>query len=175
MLAQPLPKRLDVRKMARKDVVFSGDTPLNSFSRLEGLIESQDGSLSYQLQVEVEQGGHIVLRGSLKADLQVLCQRCLKAMPYQLDTEMALGIVRNDEASQQLPKSLDPWVLEEDEADMYGMLEDELILALPAVHFHPQNECEGLSSYQAGDVSEFEEKQAEEKPNPFAELEKLKN
>ncbi len=68
-----------------------------------------------------------------------------------------------------MPESLEPFLLEEEETPLAGLLEQELILALPIVAYH--DTCE---PYPYAGKEEAEAAVAEEKPNPFAVLEQLK-
>lgn len=103
-------------------------------------------------------------------------------MPLQ--TQVNLAVVLNEDQAKLLPKSLDPWLLEgeTDDADLYEVLEDELLLSLPivAAHEHP---CLDADSYSSAiqetvtattDAVNQDSEQAEASDNPFKILEQLK-
>lgn len=61
-------------------------------------------------------------------------------MPLQLECDTILGIVWTEEEACALPKELDPWIVTEDEGDIAQLIEDELLLALPFVIYHDEND-----------------------------------
>jgi uncharacterized protein len=107
-----------------------------------------------------------------------------------LTVSINLGIVWNDEKAAALSKPWEPWILEEGQADIYQMIEDELILGLPIVAYHP-TECIAHEMYNTESVddetkansalstsenslSEAASVKMANKPNPFQVLEELK-
>ncbi|MAD27423.1 MAG: hypothetical protein CMK75_05280 [Pseudomonadales bacterium] len=100
-----------------------------------------------------------------------MCQRCLEQVVIPLDSECDVGFVETDEAAKQLPRLYEPVIVGEEPLDLISLIEDELLLALPAVPMHPQDTCQHPPGYRP-ETAEPEEKS--EKPNPFSVLAKLK-
>ncbi|MDM3872143.1 YceD family protein [Porticoccus sp. W117] len=109
-----------------------------------------------------------VVSGQVSANVTVNCQRCMQPMEQHLQAEVALGLVWSEEDAPHLNRDLEPWVVADESASLSDMVEDELLLALPYVNYHPVGECSGASHFSTGEV------EAEEKPNPFQVLEQLK-
>jgi len=59
--------------------------------------------------------------------------------------------VTTDTQAQNLPKDLEPFLTEDFSADLWSMVEDELLLVLPSFPLHERNECparEDLEAYE---------------------------
>ena len=74
--------------------------------------------------------------------------------------------------AEELSPEYEPLFVEDEPLHLADIVEDELILALPAVAMHPESECTG-AQHPSRDGEE-ESQPAEAKPNPFAVLAKLK-
>lgn len=93
-------------------------------------------------------------------------------MPLQLSSDNTLAVVWTDEQAAHLPRHLDPLIAPEEACNLWQLVEDELILALPAFSYHETDECkESIAGFSEpapqGDIGE-------EKPNPFNVLAQLK-
>ncbi|MGH1470205.1 MAG: YceD family protein [Cellvibrionaceae bacterium] len=173
---QYLPQTVDARKFAHQGVDLSGELKLDRLLRFQNAIVSTNGPLYAQLQFDLDTSRHRVLTGVVKGDVSVICQRCMQPVTLSIDTELAIGIVSTEEAVKQLPKDLEPWLVdsEDSEADLYEVLEDELLLALPMVAYH-EEQCVDKSLYSSGlDDLENQKTPDKSKVNPFSVLEGLK-
>ncbi len=176
--APVLPRHLDPRKFAQQSLNIDGLVDIRTLERLLPLLANQEGEISAQLQFGVDEQGIRYVTGKLNATVNVVCQRCLDAMTQSLMLPISLGIVWDDDQAANLPKTWDPWILDEGQADIYQMIEDELILGLPIVAYH-ETECVPQSLYEASADEALEGKNqrpkiVEETQNPFQALEVLK-
>lgn len=113
--------------------------------------------------------GRPELTGNIEAELKLECQRCLAPMDYEVAKEIALAIVWDEAQAKALPKTIDPWIVGEDEADLAAIIEEELLLELPVVAKHSED-CLDPEYLSTGDTGVSEDK----KPNPFSVLAELK-
>ena len=73
-------------------------------------------------------------------------------------------------AEDILPSRLEAWMVEGDQGDLWGLVEDELILAIPIINLHESEDCnELLKEYRAPPPTV-----EEVADNPFKVLEQLK-
>ena len=102
------------------------------------------------------------VRVSMRAQVKVPCQRCLKPLALELDLACAFEWVAS-ESEQALRDADDEWdaVIAAEQVDLLPLLEDELLLALPFAPMHPA--CRSGVADEAG-----------EKVSPFAALANLK-
>ncbi|MCV6604878.1 MAG: YceD family protein [Porticoccaceae bacterium] len=120
------------------------------------------------LDFATDEQGQRVVSGHIGVNAVVSCQRCMQEMSLPLQAEVNLGLVWNEEGAAHLNKELEPWIVGEEAASLSDLVEDELLLVLPYVNYHPEGECSGASHFSTGEVG------VEEKPNPFQVLEQLK-
>lgn len=171
MLTEPLPTTLDVRKAAARGVTVRGEVALAELSRLRGMLASDEGRIEAQCRFERDEENRFLVIVSVKGRLHVSCQRCLEAMPMDIECESRLAIVGDDEAASQLPATLEPWVVEGEQGQLWALIEDDLILALPAVAYHETEACKQLlDAYQ-----QPAETLKTEDESPFKVLEQLKS
>jgi uncharacterized protein len=174
MLEGVLPKQADLHKFAAQGKEIEGQLPVSKMPRLLLSLADDSGTVTYSLKFVFEQSRIPTVRGRLHANVQVTCQRCLKAKPQELDSEIALGVVRNNEQAQQLPRSLDPLlVASEETVSLLEVMEDELIISVPATNYHNETECESSVGFTSQD-DDYIEEVPEEIDNPFKVLASLK-
>lgn len=166
--AKPLPRQGDPRKFAQQGIDLQGFLPISELPRLSEALVSGDTRAEVSLKFGINETGKKVVTGTARADLTLVCQRCLEPVVVPVVSDIALAIVWTEEDAKALPRSLDPWIAEEGQADLYAMIEDELLLAMPAVAYHPED-CVESTLFSSGEpVTEKPEK------NPFQILEQLK-
>lgn len=168
-----IPRLVAARKFAQQGVVLEGQIAESDLKRLGQAVHSIDAPVEAKLHFETDSSGHRTLAGNLLARIHVACERCMQGMALTVEPEMHVAIVSSDEAARQLPKDLEPWLIDADDidADLYEVIEDELLLALPMVVYHDYA-CIDDSLYSSGKAEESDA--PEDKPNPFQVLEKLK-
>lgn len=148
--------------------------PQDKLPRLQEAVSSIETPVSAEVRFAKNESGYRTVTGSLQVRVKMVCQRCMGETEADIASELAVAVVASDEESKQLPKSLEPWVVsrEESEADLYEVIEDELLLDLPMVIYHDY-QCIDEQMYSAGDASGAEAKE-EGGRNPFQVLEQLK-
>ena len=102
--------------------------------------------------------------------MQVECQRCLSSMSEHLSCDSSLAVVWTDEEAATLPRYLDALVETETNSNLWELVEDELILAIPVVANHPESHC-SATQFLRDRTKLAAEKKAD---NPFQILEQLK-
>lgn len=165
------PRRLDIDKFAAENGVLEGRWPLAGFTRLAtSTLETADAALSPDVAWSARGGTRnlrahthetwLGLRG--RADVVLECQRCLAPMPLAIDIDRAFRFVADEDAAAQLDaEDEENDVLVTSRAyDLHGLLEDELLLALPIVPRHEVCPTPLVAVDLPGDAL----------PNPFAAL-----
>jgi uncharacterized protein len=168
----PLPRQTDIRKLVSLGAVLEGSVEVSKLGRMNQVLADASGMVDYRLRFGVTDDGYVSVEGRIKATVVVLCQRCLGPMDCSLASEFLLGVVPSDERARQLPKRLEPLVLEGDIVDTAAILEEELLLCLPLVSYHPHDQCKRNAGYQTEDVGA--ESAEEPGGNPFDVLAVLK-
>lgn len=172
MLTESLPTTLDVRKAAARGAIVKGVLQPTDLKRFRPLLAGDKGDISVVMVFARNEEGRHLLHLAIEAEIVVTCERCLEAMPNQMCSESTLAMVRTDEEAAHLPKHLDALIVKESACNLWDVVEDELILALPPFSYHEAEVCSlkfaAFSEPSTGQCSE------KEKPNPFNVLEQLK-
>jgi len=143
-----LPKSVDPFKLAEQNSTLEGVIPLEALSRFrEVVLGIDDGSeCRVKLSFHMDEERRRVISGELEAPVNLECQRCMGSMPVTLASRFSLGLVTTDTQAQNLPKDLEPFLTEDFSADLWSMVEDELLLVLPSFPLHERNE--DLEAYE---------------------------
>jgi uncharacterized protein len=173
-----LPKFVDPYKLAEQHTVLEGEVSTGVLSRFRGAIMGleDDAVCSVRLFFWMDPERRRVVSGELSAPVQLQCQRCMGSMQVTLRSHFELGLVTSDEQAQRLPQNLEPFLTEDFNANLWLMVEDELLLVLPPFPLHERDECparEDLEALEPG--SNAEKPVGKSAENPFSVLAGLKN
>jgi uncharacterized protein len=136
-----LPTALQPIRMAARGIHLKGILPLSALPRLQDLLSDPEGEVAIDLQFGVDDAKIPYIQGSLKACLPLICQRCLKAMLYDIALQISVSPVLSEAAGEKLPAQYEPLFLQEDGILLSEMLEEEILLGLPAVPKHAELDC----------------------------------
>jgi uncharacterized protein len=161
-----LPATIDAIQLADTGARLAGDIPVKAMARLRALCLDDRGKATIDLYFE--RGGKRGLRrvrGTITASLRVACQRCLEPMTLAIEAEPSLVVVPANERSALPAQEADVLVADKP-VSLNGLVEDELLLAMPMIPTHDMRECPATASLQG---------QQQSRTSPFAVLEKLKH
>ena len=171
MLTEALPTTLDIRKAAARGVRIGGTLKVLDLQRFRSLLAGDEGVVEVRLACSRDEENRFLVALEVEADVLVKCQRCLETMVAHVASENVLAVVGSDEQAAQLPRHLDPLIVEGETCNLRDMVEDELILAMPPFNYHPPGDCKqidiGLSQPRVEDAGGS-------RPNPFDVLAQLK-
>lgn len=168
LMSAPLPPVLDAWRMVAARRRFEGRLPLSGMTRLrDGLVDAE-GDCRFEMEFGRD-GAHdlpyVELR--IEAELPLQCQRTLERFLHPVSLFQRLGLITDEAQEAALPEGMESVLLDAaGELHPAGLVEDELILAIPVVPIDPRS-TEVTAEWPA-DV------EVEEKPNPFAALAALK-
>lgn len=125
------------------------------------------------MDLETDADKRPTIGGHIQGKLVLECQRCLEDVTEQIDIDFRLVLVKHEDQAKQLPEE-EVLVVDADSVSLYGIIEDEVMLSLPIVIMHPEEECAATGILE-GLREPVEQDQADEKENPFAVLKSLKD
>ena len=159
-MPQDLPHEFDPLRFARAGKQLAGQFEFRAMERLNALLLDNSGQAEFELSFgHEEQNDFYFISGRVKADLQIICQRCLGGLELHVDNPIKLGIVHNKNEADALPTDYEPLLVTESTVPLRELIEDELLLAMPIAALHNLEEC-SVKLEQTG----------VEKTNPFAKL-----
>jgi uncharacterized protein len=166
---KPLPKQGDPRKFAQQGISLDGFVPVADLPRLAESLQETTGEIQVDLAFGISVEKKKIVTGHASAELTLVCQRCLENVKVPVKSDISLGIVWDEEGAEALPEYLDPWITSEGVADLYDMIEEEMLLSLPKVAYHEEL-CVDRQLFSSGKPVEVKKTK-----NPFQVLEQLKS
>jgi uncharacterized protein len=176
MSTGPLPRTLDFRRAAFREASVSGSLNPGDLSRLRALLADAGGSVQASLQFRRDDEHRSVADLSVNAAVTLTCQRCLAPVVRAVSAASTLAVVATDEQARQLPRHYEPVLAADDEVDLWDLVDEELVLALPAYASHDDPRClEDLAGGALdGGSGAAGEGGGQDRDNPFDVLAKLK-
>ena len=167
-----LPEYIDPLHLADKRGVLKGQIPLRSLDRLAKMLVNDAGAVSVDL-VFGREGRLAKVEGHIDAVLELECQNCLEAVKWPVDCAIKLGVVTSIDQANRLPEDYEPLMVEEGKILLKNMIEDEILLILPAFPKH-QHACV-VPKFDNNSVDSLANDEQSSPENPFSILAKLKN
>ena len=171
-----LPKQLDLRGLAAREVTIEGTVSPEDLPRLadSGIAIVETGSAAFDFRRDEE--ARYVVAVSVEAKVIMQCQRCLSDMEVPVKSSSLMACVWTDEEAAALPATYEPLMVD-DAADLSDIAEEEILLAIPVSPIH-ETECKSAEQQAALDTDAEEPAAVEvtaERDSPFAVLERLKS
>lgn len=168
---------LDVRAFARAAGHVGGTLPLADFSRVAAdcVPGGADGQVTWSALGEVRGGSGATgvpwLHLQVNTELSLVCQRCLEPVPTPVVVNQWFRFVPDEEtAEQQDDDATEDLLVESTEFNLFALVEDELVLAMPLIASHAS--CPTPPRWSAQDA-DFDAS-TEDRPLPFAGLAHLR-
>ncbi|MFT4198501.1 MAG: DUF177 domain-containing protein [Pseudoxanthomonas sp.] len=133
-----VPESVDAWRMVSARRGFQGRAPLASLQRLKGLLFDAEGEVAFALEFDRDslQVAYVELR--INARLPLQCQRSLTRFELPVAIVQRLGLIRDEADEAAMPPGYEALLVP---ADGYlrplDLVEDELVLAVPAVPMDP--------------------------------------
>ncbi|WP_392343780.1 23S rRNA accumulation protein YceD [Pseudoalteromonas prydzensis] len=166
-----IPITLHPGKAAQHRLKYDGIVPLEKLVRLREVVQEEVGEIAVTIHCKNDEQGLVVISGNLSTHVTVTCQRCNGDLGLDLVQDFVYSPVAEDTELDNFPEDYDEVAVDENgEINVFDLIEDELILAVPLVATHNEASC----SYSAKPASFGVLKAKEDKPNPFDILKQLK-
>lgn len=168
MRSPSLPNIIDPWQLALEDARLEGELALAALPRLAAL-NVADGRVGVALAAGVDDRGQRFLKGRFRAELELVCQRCLGPLRLPVEVAVELGLIRSEAEADRLLARYEPLLVPEGGVVVADLVEDELLLALPQIPRHQDlRACED-AGYRAPDAAPPEA----ERRRPFSVLASL--
>ena len=141
----------DLESLADRGVTLSGELGIGQLTRLRGLLHSDSGSVKATLRFRQRGDGWLASELGYRADVELVCQRCLEPFRYELTENVNVVLADSDSLPATVPAGFEPFELEEGRLQPAQLIEDETIVAIPLVPKHARVEdCGSLARTLAG-------------------------
>ena len=141
-MPKALPEHIYPLRLARHGETLAGSVGLGQMPRLAALLYEKGGAADIALSFGRSDDGQACVCGRIDAGLALLCQRCLEPMRIDVGREVSLALVAEDTEAAALDARYEPLLVGDEPVPLAGLIEDELILALPDFSRHPDGQCE---------------------------------
>ena len=169
-----LPVFLDPLMYARKGLRIEGVLRVIDFERLSDRLAATDGEIAVELAFDIKDG-QACIEGHIDGQLKLTCERCMEIMTLDIDNDIHLGLVRTEQEIDGLLSGFEPLMASDEPIRVLDLIEDEILLLLPMVPSHAQEECAYIERIEQADESVVIVKENEQKTvNPFSTLSTLK-
>lgn len=161
---------IDVFELARTAGRVEGLLPVAQMARLTPSLVRTEGELAFEMRGYLDPRGRPAAALSFRGAPLMTCDRCGAPVTCQLAGSARFYFVRSEQELARIPvdESEDEPLLGSERFDLYELLEDEAILALPISPRHA--DC-SLPAQAAPDTG----MDAADRPHPFASLAQLKS
>ena len=149
MSRQPV---IDGFEFASAGATQRGNWPLKEMPRLRDLLADDAGEVAYEITGVRDERGRPGLRLQVRGTLSLRCQRCLEPMEFEVQTDETLVLaatlaeIHAEPADAHGPDR----VVAGKEMALGGLIEDELILALPFAPRHEDCIAGGIGDRDSG-------------------------
>ncbi|MEF8699802.1 MAG: YceD family protein [Candidatus Accumulibacter sp. UW26] len=129
---------IDTQAFGRERASLCGELPVATLSRLLDVLTDTAGCLGYRLEGRIGERGRSQLLVEVDGVLSLRCQRCLEAIEYPLALRSLLEFVDSDDdlTQEELEDDSRDFLPEQHDLELFVLLEDEILLALPIVARH---------------------------------------
>ncbi len=164
-------KLLEIGPLADGRVEVDFSIPLKEFPRVLPLLAAADGAAQGRVSFTRE-GWTAVAEVSVTADVTLLCQRCLSPLQWPVKSVGRAALVATVAEAERVPAELETVLAPEHRISIRDLVEEDLLLGLPLVPRHANDDCAGdRAGTLEGHGSAAEP--AAETQRPFAQLSEL--
>ncbi|MDH5648966.1 MAG: YceD family protein [Gammaproteobacteria bacterium] len=168
-----LPVEIDPIQLADQGARLIGELPGAAFSRLRQECAAPLDPVRLDLAFVRGADGLRKMAGTASVECELICQRCLEPMIMRLEAVFQTVFYRMPEDHQQGEATSDEMdsIIVEGPVRLSGLVEDELLLAVPMMPMHDKKTC-SATRYLAEDAPA--NGTSLDRQNPFAVLDVLK-
>lgn len=132
-----LPEKISPWRIAAESGSLNGILALAVLPRLTAALDCAEGVVAIALTAGIDEHGIRFIKGFLRAEVDLTCQRCLGPLRLPLEVTVSLGLARDEAEIDQLPDEYEPLLIAEGGGlAVADLVEDELLLALPQIPRH---------------------------------------
>ena len=129
---------IDSLAFAREAGSLQGELRIAGLTRVLDLLADSAGNIAYRVEGSMGPRKRSQLWLELDGMLSLCCQRCLEGVEYPLEVRSLLEFVDDEDelTQEEIEDDSKDFLLTQKELDVTALIEDEIILALPAAPCH---------------------------------------
>lgn len=126
---------IDTFEFSRLKERREGDAAVADFARLCEELADKSGRIRFQVQGGFDSLGHAQLAVSVAGSVKLMCQRCLTPFAFDVASESALLLAKDEESADELESTFADDSVEvmvgSKALNLLELIEDELLLSIP--------------------------------------------
>ena len=166
-----IPLTLDPIKAAKMHSNYQGGI---ESAQLPRLLEASAGfcsDIQVQFSCDTDEQGTVIINGHAQGEVTLTCQRCMHEYKQNLSVEFCYSPLTAKSQEDDIPDIYDPVDMDENgHIAIAELIEDEFIVSIPFFPMYDVEDCSAEQDFTLGEIDDS----VEERPNPFAVLQKLK-
>lgn len=172
-MSNRLPVEVNPFRLIEQRRQLSGVVHTSRLSRLSELLvpEAKAGDFEVELEFLYSPSHLPMIIGQVSGAVVMKCQRCLEPVTIDIETLISVVVTASDTDRQPEEEGYEICIVNDERMFLQDFLEDEILLALPAVARH--DHCEPtriVREIPEVDNADNEQPVEKEKQNPFAAL-----
>jgi uncharacterized protein len=166
-------RRAPVDSLVGTETTLDFTIPLSELPRVAHELTSKDGEAKGHVRFSRQQG-QAVADLEVSAQPEVVCQRCMQPMRWPVKVKSRVALVSDYDSADRVPQEMEVFLVEADSVSVRDLVDEEVMLALPNVPRHAEdNECARRKVQLPGQPDEPEDAQDLQVQKPFAQLGEL--
>jgi uncharacterized protein len=166
-------RRAPVDTLVGTETAVDFTIPIADLPRVSHELTSKDGEASGHVRFSRQQG-HAVADLDVRAQPEVVCQRCMQPMRWPVNVKSRVALVSDYDAADRVPDGMEVFLVEGDSVSVRDLVDEEVMLALPNVARHEEDsECARQTVQLPGQPAEPDDETSSQVQKPFAQLGEL--
>jgi uncharacterized protein len=166
-------RRAPVDTLVGTETTLDFTIPFSELPRVSHELTSKDGEAKGHVRFSRQQG-QAVADLEVSAQPEVVCQRCMQPMRWPVKVKSRVALVSDYDSADRVPQEMEVFLVEADSVSVRDLVDEEVMLALPNVPRHAEdNECARRKVQLPGQPDEPEDAPDLQVQKPFAQLGEL--
>ena len=142
---ESLPATLKPLNFSKKNLIIKDRCSISRFPRIFEMILNKDEQVDIFLEFNLVSNRVPTLKGGLKFNVVIECQRCLKPLELTLCSDISFAFVESDEDVFLIDSSYEVITDYNKEIDSHEFLTDEMLLMVPMIPKH-DHQCKKIEN-----------------------------
>src|SRR5689334_17660177 len=166
-------RRAPVDTLVGTESVVDFSIPISELPRVSHELVGTEGEAKGTVRFS-RQVGQAVADLEVRAEPEVVCQRCMQPMRWPVVVKSRIALVSDYNAADRVPEGLEVFLVEADSVSVRDLVDEEIMLAIPHVPRHEEDsECARRKVRMPGQPEGPEDAPDSQVQKPFAQLGEL--
>jgi uncharacterized protein len=140
-----LPAKIKLFSFSKKNLKIKDHCSISKFPRIYEMIINKDEQVDIDLEFKLVSNKVPTLKGDLRFNVVIECQRCLKPLELDLHSDFSFAFIEADEDASLVDSSFEVINDYNKEIDSHEFLTDEMLLMIPMIPKH-DHQCKKIEN-----------------------------